>query len=93
MVLSACELPFTLPQATVEEVAESETVAPTEESTEPVETATEAPTEEALPPNRNTEVTEEVSPQRTAGQPVWHIRPNRFPDGSTPDRPGTDPNC
>ncbi len=52
MVLSACELPFTLPQATVEEVAESETAAPTEESTEPAETATEAPTEEALPPKQ-----------------------------------------
>ncbi len=86
MVLSACELPFTLPQATVEEVAESETVAPTEESTEPVETATEAPTEEALPTETETpEVTEEVAPtEEPQASQYGTYGPTDFPDGINP---------
>ncbi|MBG0787471.1 MAG: DUF3048 C-terminal domain-containing protein [Anaerolineaceae bacterium] len=86
LILSACKLPFTLPQVTVEEVVESETAAPTEESTESVETATEAPTEEVLPTETEMpEVPEEAAPtEEPQASGFGTYGPTNFPEGINP---------
>lgn len=87
LVLSACELPFSLPQAAAEAVIESETEAPTQpEVTEAVETATEEPAEDPDPIETETAgATEEVTP---TSEPQASLDgtygPTDFPEGINP---------
>lgn len=87
LILSACNFPFSLPQAAAEEAVESETAAPTEaESTEPVETATEEPTEAVLPTESETpEMTEEPDPtEEPQSSQFGTYGPTDFPEGINP---------